>query len=99
MKAGGATLCNMSATIIYLFPFRPKGGRTFSEFPAVLREIRAAVAAASPDEVFSAGLEAARIAAEYPASGIAMEDIRQELIRVAVFRRIPIETSAPLLAG
>src|SRR5262245_7122108 len=90
-------LCAMSATIIELFPMRSNtlGGRTFSEFPAILREIRTAVAIVSPEEVFSAGYEAARIASEFPASGIALEDIRQELIRAAIFRRIPIETSAP----
>ncbi len=66
-----------------------------SEFPAILREIQAAVATASPEEVFSAGIEAARIASAFPASGVAAEDIRQALIRAAILRRIPIETSAP----
>jgi hypothetical protein len=87
----------MSATIIELFPSpsRRRGSREVSEFPAILREITAAVAAASPEEVFSAGLEAARIASGFPASGVATEDIRQALIRAAILRRIPIETSTP----
>src|SRR5262249_14097740 len=97
----------MSATIIQLFPSHaglkasppmPRGSRTVSEFPAILREIRTAVASASPDEVFSAGREAARIASAFPASGVAPEDIRQALIRAAILRRIPMETSAPLRA-
>ncbi len=69
------------------------------EFPAILREIRIAVARARPDEVFSAGLAAARIASAFSASGVAAEDIRQALIRVAVLRHIPLETSAPMVAG
>ena len=91
----------MSAAIIQLFPSprRPRGSRDVSEFPAILREIHAAVASASPDDVFSAGLEAMRIASAFPASGVAREDIRQALIRVAVLRRIPIETSAPFLSA
>lgn len=88
----------MSPTIIELFPSpsRGRGSRDVSEFPAILREIKAVVAAASPEDVFSAGLEAARIASAFPASGVAAEDIRQALIRAAVLRRIPIETSAPI---
>jgi len=88
----------MSATIIHLFPstLRGRGSRHVSEFPAILREIRAAVSFASREEVLSAGLEAARIAAAFPASGVAVEDIRQELIRAAIRQRIPLETSAPL---
>jgi hypothetical protein len=70
-----------------------------SEFPAILREIRAAVAFASREEVFSAGLEAARIAGSFPASGVAIEDIREELIRTAILRRIPMEMSAPSATG
>jgi len=70
-----------------------------SEFPAILREIRAAIAFASREEVLSAGLEATRIAAFFPASGVAIEDIRQELIRAAILQRIPIEMSAPLATG
>jgi hypothetical protein len=70
-----------------------------SEFPAILREIRSAVAFASREEVFSAGLEATRIAAAFPASGVALEDLRQELIRAAILQRIPMEISAPLAAG
>jgi hypothetical protein len=91
----------MSATIIQLFPFTSKGSgsRHMSEFPAILREVRAVVAAASPEEVFSAGLEATRIAASFPASGVALEDIRQELIRAAIQRRLPMETNAPLAAS
>jgi hypothetical protein len=88
----------MSATIIELFPSlsRRRGSREVSEFPAILREIKAAVAAASPEDVFSAGLEAVRIASAFPASGVATEDIRQALIHAAIMRRIPIETSAPI---
>src|SRR6478609_5720151 len=89
----------MSANIIPLFPFsrRSSGTRQLPEFPAILREIRAAVAAASADEVFMAGFEAAHIAAAFPASGVALEDIRQELIRTAILRRLAIETSAPMV--
>ena len=88
----------MSAVVIELFPApaRPRGSRGISEFPAIVREINAAVAGASREEVFSAGREATRIAAAFPASGIAPEDIRQALIRAAILRRIPMETSAPL---
>ena len=69
-----------------------------SDFPAILREIHAAVAGASREEVFSAGREASRIASAFPASGVAPEDIRQALIRAAILRRIPMETSAPMRA-
>jgi hypothetical protein len=88
----------MSATVIRLFPAPegPRGSRDVSDFPAILREIHAAVTGASPEQVFSAGREAARIASAFPASGIAPEDIRQALIRAAILRRIPMETSAPL---
>jgi hypothetical protein len=91
----------MSAIIIQLFPVTPRGrgSRHVSEFPAILREIEAAVCFASREEVLSAGLEAARIAAAFPASGVAIEDIRQELIRAAILERIPLEISAPLAAG
>jgi hypothetical protein len=95
--ACNTTLAVMSATVIQLFPLTRKGGgsRQVSDFPAILREIRTAVAYASPEEVFSAGIEAARIAAAFPASGVAIEDIRQELVRAAILQRIPIEISAP----
>jgi hypothetical protein len=88
----------MSAIVIELFPSpaMPRGTRAVSEFPAILREIHAAVAGASRDEVFSAGREAARIASAFPACGVAPEDIRQALIRVAIRRRLPMETSAPM---
>jgi hypothetical protein len=91
----------MSAIIIELFPApsRARGSRGVSEFPAIAREIHTAVAAASPDDVFSAGLEAMRIASAFPASGVAPEDIRQALIRAAIGRRIPIETSAPFASA
>ena len=96
--AGQVKLTIMSAVVIELFPApaRPLGSRGISEFPAIVREINAAVAGASREEVFSAGREATRIAAAFPASGIAPEDIRQALIRAAILRRIPMETSAPL---
>jgi hypothetical protein len=91
----------MSATIIQLFSMAatPKGSRAIWEFPAILREIRIAVAEASREEVFSAGREAARIASAFPASGVASEDIRQALIREAILRRIPMETCTPIQAG
>ena len=99
--AAQVKLTIMSAIVIELFPApaRPLGSRGMSEFPAIVREIHAAVAGASREEVFSAGREATRIAAAFPASGIAPEDIRQALIRAAILRRIPMETSAPLNAG
>ncbi len=91
----------MTATVIELFPFPtvPRGSRAMSEFPAIVREIHAVIAGANRQEVFSAGQEAARIASAFPASGVAPEDIRQALIRVAILRRIPMEIGAPMAAN
>jgi hypothetical protein len=59
---------------------------------AVAEEIAQTIARVNGDEVVRAGEEAARIFAKFRDSEMTEEEIREEIIRAAVKRHMPLDT-------